>query len=153
MILCIIGVGLVLFLSICFGMASVYSTIVAFWDMFSLLMILVPTGLILVAAGRWKSFFLAFAIIVGKRGKYTIQQMREAKQALKQGANSFLTVGILESLATVILLMGNYTAAMLQEHFLANMAVALLCFLYGLVAYLLLLPIRSRLEIEIEKHN
>ena len=118
MILCIIGVGLVLLLSVCFGMASVYSTIVAFWDMFSLLMILVPTGLILVAAGRWKSFFHAFAIIGGKRGKYTIQQMREAKQALKQGANSFLTVGILESLATVILLMENYAAAMLQEHFL-----------------------------------
>lgn len=145
LVLCLVAVILALVLSLCFGLSSGSSVITAFLDVPSFLMLVVPTLLILVAAGMLKSFFKAFSIL-GSSEKYTKQQMEKSRLALRLGANSLLVVGALESVASVILLFGYYYAGVDTEAIFANVAVALLTMLYGMVAYLLLLPVRCRLE-------
>jgi len=66
------------------------------------------------------------------------------------GANSIIITGILESVALTIYLFGYYQQDMPVEVFLANIAVAMLSSLYGLIIYLLLLPVRSRLDLQNE---
>ena len=134
-------------MSMCFGMFGI-STLVAFLDAVSVLMVLVPVLLLLAAAGLLKSFFRAFRMLGGKQDSYTKQQKLLTKRALKLGADLFPVVGGLETVATVILLLGNMSEG---KMLLANIAVSFLTFLYGVVAYCLLLPVRSKLEAVLEE--
>lgn len=147
LVLCLSGVVLVMILALSFGIG--YSAFWAFFDMSSLVMVFVPTMLILAAAGLIKPFFQAFTMLGKDNSQYTEQQKKKAKRALCLGADSFLTVGGFESLATIILLLGSHQKGMSTELLLANIAIALVTILYGVAAYLLLLPVRRRLEVEI----
>ena len=64
-----------------------------------------------------------------------------------------MTVGGVEFIATMILIIVSYRQEMPVEQFLANTAIASLGILYGAAAYLLLLPIRYKLEAEMEEKN
>lgn len=143
---CLVGVIMALVLSMFFVPVHGGSAYVVFLDASSLLMILLPTLFILPAAGLLKSFFKSFTLLGRAYEKSTKLQREKARRALRLGANTMLTAGVLESLATIIFLLGYYPQGMTVELLLANIAVALLCMFYGVVAYLLLLPVRSRLE-------
>lgn len=150
LVLCLAAIILTLVLTLYFGLSSGSSAIKAFIDIPSLLMLGIPTLLILAAAGMLKPFFKAFSML-GSSDNYTRQQLEKTRLALKLGANSLLAVGALESLGSMILLLGYYYAGVATEAIFANAAVALLTMLYGMVAYLLLLPVRCRLEDETEE--
>lgn len=146
LIVCLTAMVAILILSVGFGMSGGASVYAAFIDVPSLLMLLVPMLLILAAAGMIKPFFSAFCMLGADCGNYTKQQVEKTKRALRLGANSLLVMGILETLATIILVLGYYNKGLSAEQVLANIAVAMLGCLYGIVAYLLLLPIRCRLD-------
>lgn len=144
LIVCLLGVVATLIFAMSFGIG--YSTLMNFFDFTSLIMLLLPTFFVLAAAGLLKSFFAAF-FLFGKKGAHcTEQQKSERKLALRLGAVSFLAVGIIETLGTIIYLMGSYMGTLSTEIFSANVAVASLSLLYGLTLYILLLPIRYKLE-------
>ncbi len=149
LILCLTGVMVTIILALSLGIG--FSAFWTFLDMATLVMLVVPVLLVLAAAGLLKSFFLAFRML-GRSGMYTELQWKKAKLALRLGANSLLTVGGLETVATVILLLVSCRQGMTMEQFFANTAVASLGVLYGTVAYLLLLPVRYRLTAEMEEN-
>lgn len=143
LVVCLSGVVLVMILALSLGIgASAYS---AFLDMPTLIMIVLPVLLVLAAAGLLKPFFASFAML-GKSGQWTEQQISKAKHALKLGMLSAVTTGGLETLATVILLLGYYGMSM--EQMLANIAISMLAILYGVAVCLLLLPVYYKLEAE-----
>jgi len=150
LILCLLGVIMVLILSVSFGTTSGTAVVIAFLDIPSLIMLVVPVMFILAGAGLFKEFFKAFAILGKGTDKYIKLQLDKAGSALRLGANSIIITGILESVALTIYLFGYYQQDMPVEVFLANIAVAMLSSLYGLIIYLLLLPVRSRLDLQNE---
>ena len=149
LILCLAGVVAVMILALSFGIGC--SVFRAFLDMPTLIMLVVPVILILAAAGLLRAFFKAFGMLGNKKERFTEIQKQQAVKALRLGGVSAVTVGSVESLATIILLLGIYLQEMLIQQFLANVAIALLSLLYGVVVYLFLLPARYRLEAEKEK--
>ena len=89
--------------------------------------------------------------MLGKNAdRYTEAQGIQARRALRLGAVSLVTVGV-ETLATIIILLGYYQQGMSATQLLANMTVACLCLLYGGLAYLVLLPVRYKLDGETEE--
>lgn len=149
MVLCLTGVMATLLLAVSIGIGS--SAFMAFFDIPTLIMLIVPSLLILAAAGLLKSFFRAFVMLGKNVEQYTEAQWSKAKKAIRLGAASLFTVGSLESLATLIILLGYYRQGMPLEQFLANTAVASLGILYGIIAYLFLLPVRYKLDMEMEE--
>ena len=145
LVLCLIGLILVLLLSVSFGMISEAEVLLVILDMPSFVFIVLPTLFILAGAGLLKAFFRAFTMM-NKNNSYTVQQLEQANQALRLGAEALVVVGIFESLTLIIFLFGDYLHGMTVGELLANIAVALLSFLYGLLLYIVLLPVRSRIE-------
>lgn len=148
LLICLCSVVAIMILAVSVGIGS--SAVLVFLDLPTLLMIVIPSLLILAAAGLFKQFFGAFALL-GKRGMYEDEQWRKAKNALELGAKTFFTVGAVETIATIILLLGFYAKGMSREQFLANIAISVLGILYGAVIYLLILPIRYKVKSEIEE--
>lgn len=115
-------------------------------DLETILLTVIPTVLILVAAGEGKSFLQAF-IMLGDKRSYTGEERKKAVRAVKLVANSILILGLLTSVMSVLHLLGSYSEFdMTMEVLLANIAVACYGILYGLVVFILLLPICGRLE-------
>ena len=150
LILCRVCVVLIQALSMSFGTVSGVSVFMAFLDWPSFFMIIIPTLFILAAAGLLKDFFKAFSFLGKDCNKYTKLQLEKAIGALRLGANAMLVIGVLESVALIIYLLGYYQQDMMVELLLSNIAVAMLSMLYGVIAWLLLLPVRSRLELQSE---
>ena len=115
-------------------------------------MLVIPTLLLLGAAGLLKSFFRAFSLL-RKKDQYEEMQWKKAKSALCLGERTLLTVGSVETIAAFILLLGSYQHILSVEQLFANIAVALITFLYALVGYLFLLPIRHKLNDMIEENE
>ena len=150
LLVCLVGVLAVLTLAMTVGTGS--SIFMMFIDWPSVLMLIVPTLLILTAAGLFKAFFGAFALLWKKEALFSGEQQKQAKRALQLGAKTLLTVGALETLAAFIYLMSYYfRQEMSAEMMLANMAVASLTTLYAVTGYLLLLPVRYKLDDKTEK--
>lgn len=151
LVLCLTGCVISMILTL--GVGIGYSDFWFFLDVPTLMMLLLPTLLILVASGLLKSFFMAFRML-GKGGnRYTKEERKKANLALRLGGTSLMTVGGVEFIATMILIIVSYRQEMPVEQFLANTAIASLGILYGAAAYLLLLPIRYKLEAEMEEKN
>lgn len=148
MVLCLTGGMATLLFAVSIGIDS--SAFIAFFDIPTLIMLIVPSLLILAAAGLLKSFFRAFVMLGKNVEQYTETQWSKAKKAIRLGAASLFTVGSLESLATLIILLEYYRQGMPLEQFLANTAIASLGILYGTIAYLFLLPVRYKLDMEME---
>ncbi|MBP3568487.1 MAG: helix-turn-helix domain-containing protein [Lachnospiraceae bacterium] len=117
----------------------------ALFDMETILMTVVPAGLILVAAGQGKSFLRAFAML-GEKKVYTGEERKKAVKAVKLVMNAMLSLGVLTSVMSFVYLAAYLEMGMTWEGLLANIAVASYGILYGLTAFVLLLPIRGRLE-------
>lgn len=112
------------------------------------------TLLYLVGTKSVKFFGKAFAIVIGKTA-YTDTEIHLSKTALRMVQISWLVSGILVSIlgyiSAVIDVAGNYSV---QDRYVIlnlNFAVASLGIVYGLIGYLLLIPINTKLESNISK--
>lgn len=119
----------------------------AILDFPTAIMIAVPTVVILLAAGKGKTFLRAFLLLGQKDRGYTKRQYQEAELALKLASDAALLLGVLSSVLTYVFLFGEWDTMITSTYQgLANIAVASLGIVYGLALYLFFLPLRSRLK-------
>lgn len=108
------------------------------------------TLLYLVGTKCVKSFGKAFAIVTGK-ASYTAAEIRVSKTAVKMVQLSWLVSGILVSIlgyvSTAIDVSAIYDSQDRYAMITLNFALASLGIVYGLIGYLLLIPIRAKLII------
>lgn len=106
------------------------------------------TLLYLVGTKSVKSFGRAFAIVIGK-ASYTVTEIRMSKTAVKMVQISWLVSGILVSiLGYVSTAIGVLAINDSQDRYAMitlNYALASLGIVYGLIGYLLLIPIKTKL--------
>lgn len=108
------------------------------------------TILFLLGTGLVKAFLRAFVIIVGKRKDVSKTEILQAKAAVQLVSNTLIGVGLLESTIGFISLMLWNIGTPLSEGGAAlsgGLYVTALSILYGVLGYLILLPIRTRLQI------
>lgn len=101
-----------------------------FVDMPTLLSMFLVTALFLLGTNLGLPFFDSFRIIFGKKKSVSIKQLFQAKSAIKLAKITFLGKGTLLFTGLSI-----------------SISIALNGILYGLIGFLLLLPIQVRLEI------
>lgn len=119
---------------------------VALMDWPTLLPMLVVPVLFLLAIGLGGAFLQAFPIVTGKK-KATSEEISRSKTAIKLTGDTLLGVGILQTcIGFMAMLYGYWGSSLPIEALSLSIPIALLGVLYGLVGYLLLLPIRMKLE-------
>ncbi len=99
----------------------------------------------MVASGLLKDFNNAFRLTIGKKNAKSILELKRAKEAVKFAGKLFIMSGFLGTLMGIIMVGYSCSSIMI------NMSVALLTMFYGLVLYILLLPIQLRIEIKISE--
>ena len=119
-----------------------------FFDVVSMLAIIVTFIPMMAASGLFKDFNNAFKLTIGKKKEESILELKKAKDAVKFAGKLFIITGIITSLIGFI--MASYDCTNVRS-FMVNMSVALLTIFYGLVFYICLLPIQVRLEIKISE--
>ena len=97
------------------------------------------------------SMFLVTAlfllIIFGKKKSVSIKQLFQAKSAIKLAKITFLGMGFLESCISFMAIQPMGEGTLLFTGLSISISIALNGILYGLIGFLLLLPIQVRLEI------
>lgn len=102
----------------------------------------------MVASGLLKDFNNAFRLTIGKKNAKSILELKRAKEAVKFAGKLFIMSGFLGTLMGIIMVA--YSCSTIKS-IMINMSVALLTMFYGLVLYILLLPIQLRIEIKISE--
>lgn len=116
-------------------------------DLSSLLVVWLPVALLLLAAGLWRAFWRGLRMAGGRGAIPDRKEIEKARAAVRLMSRAMLGVGGIATLLALIavLLAGGEGAESLYLR--PSFAVALLSALYGLIPYMLLLPVRSRLEL------
>ena len=114
-----------------------------FVDMPTFLSMFLATALFLLGL----PFFDSFRIIFGKKKSVSIKQLFQAKSAIKLAKNTFLGMGFLESCISFMAIQPMGEGTLLFTGLSISISIALNGILYGLIGFLLLLPIQVRLEI------
>ncbi len=115
-------------------------------DLPTIVMTVIPTTLILLASGNTMAFCHAFSILRGHKS-YTSSEKQQSIRAIKLAAKSMLVLGILTSMISLFYLLFSFSSTQMElSVFLTHMAIASLGIIYGLVAYVLLLPLHERLK-------
>lgn len=118
-----------------------------FFDVPTMLVMAVVTILFLLGSKSADSFVQAFQIVTGHKKDATDTELHRAKSAVALVSNTLLAIGLFESIIGFIAIgLANLEAPLSPQSLSASIAVALLGILYGLIGFLLLLPIRSRLD-------
>ena len=115
------------------------------FDFISLLLLLIPTVLFLLATGLLCDFGNAFRILLG-RAQETADAVNRAKEAVTMTARTMLWLGVLISMLQVFAVLYSYEGDNVTA-LCRSLSVALLSLLYGIITYLILIPIRSRLNL------
>ena len=113
-----------------------------FVDMPTLLSMFLVTALFLLGTNLGLPFFDSSRIIFGKKKSVSIKQLFQAKSAIKLAKITFLGMGFLESCISFMA-----EGTLLFTGLSISISIALNGILYGLIGFLLLLPIQVRLEI------
>ena len=140
-ILSVIVVIVSVFLLASAGEAGVFG-IFHFFDIVSIFISM------MVASGLLKDFNNAFRLTIGKKNAKSILELKRAKEAVKFAGKLFIMSGFLGTLMGIIMV--GYSCSTIKS-IMINMSVALLTMFYGLVLYILLLPIQLRIEIKISE--
>ncbi len=146
-IISILGVMVCAFLMLVCGQGG-FSDLVhisRYFDLVSILLILVIVIPVLFTAGLWKDFAHSFRLALGKKQAKTLVSLKRAKEAVVLASRVSLGAGAFITLFSAVMVLFDADTGNMQY----NMAVVILDLLYGFFIYLLLLPIRSRLEIKI----
>ena len=116
-------------------------------DFPTLLVMLIVVILFLLGTKSGRSFFNSFKIVTGRAKDISETEILQAKASIWLVSNTLLLIGILESVVGVIAIAwSNMETTLSAESLGASIAIALIGILYGLIGYLLLLPIRIKLE-------
>lgn len=118
-----------------------------FVDMPTLLSMFLVTALFLLGTNLGLPFFDSFRIIFGKKKSVSIKQLFQAKSAIKLAKITFLGMGFLESCISFMAIQPMGEGTLLFTGLSISISIALNGILYGLIGFLLLLPIQVRLEI------
>ncbi len=116
------------------------------FDLPSLLLILVVVVPIIVLSGLHKDFANAFRFAVGKGKAQNILGLKRAKEAMVLASRAVVGTGIFSACIGIMISLYNCDdLAALGP----NIAVSVITVFYAAISYLLFLPIRSKLEIQI----
>ena len=118
-----------------------------FVDMPTLLSMFLVTALFLLGTNLGLPFFDSFRIVFGKKKSVSIKQLFQAKSAIKLAKITFLGMGFLESCISFMAIQPMGEGTLLFTGLSISISIALNGILYGLIGFLLLLPIQVRLEI------
>ena len=118
-----------------------------FLDIPTLLIILLVAALSLSVTKQWKPFFQTVPIIFGRRKNCTAKEVAHAGIAVNLVSNAMLVSGVLLALQGLIQIAYEYDPFIPQPVLSPAVAISLLGILYGCIFYLLLLPVRSKLEL------
>lgn len=128
------------------------AAVVSFYDLPTLLIMIVTTVLFLVGTGLGKSFLQSFAIVVNGCGKYEKEKVEKSLLAVSLVEKTWLVTGILSTLFGVMAVayrfdnMAGGGFALIIDTLLVNFFVAFLGVLYGVLGYLLLIPLKTILK-------
>ena len=114
-------------------------------DYASFLFVLIPTILYLLMTDLWKDFFNAFNILFFKKTITLNQTVIRAKEAVDVVSKTMLSMGILLSLIQI------FAVLYLSDHndmiaVFRSLSITILTFVYGVIFYLILIPVRSKLN-------
>ncbi len=113
----------------------------------TLLPMLLVTIFFLLGTRLGGSFVQAFLIVTGKKKNVSQEEFIQAKAALRLASNALLGMGVFETCVGFIAIMSaSMNNALATETLPVAISIALLGILYGMFGYLLLLPIRMKLE-------
>lgn len=118
-----------------------------FVDMPTFLSMFLATALFLLGTNLGLPFFDSFRIIFGKKKSVSIKHLFQAKSAIKLAKITFLGMGFLESCISFMAIQTMGEGTLLFTGLSISISIALNGILYGLIGFLLLLPIQVRLEI------
>ncbi len=124
-------------------------SVLLFVDVPSLLLLLVLTIPILLSSGLWKDFNNAFRIGMGKRKVTTIAEIKRALEAIILVKNTLIYGAVFISIFTAILILKQLDDISTLG---PNLAVMLITLLYALATNIVLLPLKSRLQIMLMEH-
>ena len=114
-------------------------------DYTSFLLVLIPTILYLLMTDLWKDFFNAFNILFFKKTITLNQTVIRAKEAVNVVSKTTLSMGGLLSLIQI------FAVLYLSDHndmiaVFRSLSITILTFVYGVIFYLILIPVRSKLN-------
>ena len=125
-----------------------FSNMLVYYDVISMLQLVVLIVPILAAAGLIKDFNNALKLALGKKKAESILQLKRAKEAVKLTGNICIASGVMGTCCGIIQVFYIYRGEDLSS-LLAGLGVSILTLFYSLIIYLLLLPIKSKIEIKI----
>ena len=125
-----------------------FSNMLVYYDVISMLQLVVLIVPILAAAGLIKDFNTALKLALRKKKAESILQLKRAKEAVKLTGNICIASGVMGTCCGIIQVFYIYRGEDLSS-LLAGLGVSILTLFYSLIIYLLLLPIKSKIEIKI----
>lgn len=118
-----------------------------FVDVPTFLSMLLATAVFLIGTNLGAPFFESFRFFFRRGKTVSKRQLFQAKSAIKLAGITFLGTGVLESCIGFMAIQPMGEGTLLLKELSISISIALNGILYGLIGFLLLLPIRVKLEI------
>ena len=128
-----------------------FSNMLIYYDVISMLQLIVLIIPILAAAGLIKDFNNALKLALGKKKAGSMLQLKRAKEAIKLTERICIASGVMGTCCGIIRIFYTYEKGATAS-LVAGLGVAMLTLFYSLIIYLLLLPIESKIEIKISEY-
>ena len=126
------------------GLSNGLSNLTMYFDIVSLLLILVLTIPIMLSAGLLKDFNRAFPLVIGKKKETTLHEINRSIIAVGLAMKTLVAGGVFLFLCAVIQILMSLDD---PSYLGPNCAVAIITMVYSMILVLLLLPLKARLEI------
>lgn len=151
-ILAVLGVILAVLLNTVLTENGIASAI-SYFDVVSILQFVIIIIPVLAAAGLLKDFNNALRLTIGRKKADSILQLKRAKEAVKLAGNTSLASGAMSTCCGFIINAHNCITIKGTDidSLVAGTAVSVITMLYGLILYLFLLPVKSKLEVQISE--
>lgn len=127
------------------------SNMLMYYDVVSMLQLIVILVPMLASAGLIKDFNNALKMALGKKKAGSILQLKRAKEAVRLTEKICIASGVLGTCCGIIKIFyecKNESRASL----IVGLGVAMLTLFYAIIVYLLLLPIESKIEIKTSEY-
>jgi len=128
-----------------------FGDMLVYFDVISMLQLIVLIVPILASAGLVKDFNVALKLALGKKKAESMLQLKKAKEAIKLTGEVCLASGVMGICCGIIKIFYSYKGLGMAS-LLADSGVSMLTLFYSLIIYLLLLPIESKIEIKISEY-
>ena len=115
-------------------------------DMPTLLLLLLISLPIIISAGLLRDLNNAFRFVIRKKTEKSLKELRRSVEAVSLAIKTFLWSGILLSIIQMVVILGRMDSL---ETLGPMLCVSVLSVLYGVGISLLLLPLRTSLQVQI----